>query len=306
MIDLRGSITALITPFRDGAIDWPAFDALIEWQIQSGTHGLVVCGTTGESPTLTHDEHRAILDRAVHVVKGRIPLIAGTGSNSTHEAIDLTRHAEKAGADAVLVVTPYYNKPTQEGLFQHFRAVAQSVSLPLIIYNIPPRCVIDMKPETMARVMAECPNVIGVKDATADLSRIAETRAACGAGFLQFSGEDGSIASFMREGGHGCISVTANIAPAECAAFQNAWQAGDFATVESLDARLACVHKALFVETSPAPVKYACNRLGLCSDEVRLPMVPASAMARQAVDDAMTGCGLMIGEVDAPRRQALA
>jgi 4-hydroxy-tetrahydrodipicolinate synthase len=290
---LRGSITAIITPFKGGEIDWKAFDAFIEWQIASGSHGLVACGTTGESPTLTHDEHRRILERAVAVVKGRIPLIAGTGSNCTRKTAELTKHAQTIGADAALVVTPYYNKPTQEGLYQHYKAVAQSVSLPVIIYNIPGRCVVDMKPETMARARTECANIIGVKDATGDLTRVKQTAAACGADFLQFSGEDGLIADFLKEGGHGCISVTSNAAPAECAALHDAWKSGDRAKFDMLDKKLAPLHKALFVETSPAPIKYTCSRLGLCTDEVRLPMVPASQAARKAVDEAMEAAGLL-------------
>ena len=288
-----GSITALITPFKGGEIDWKAFDDFIEWQIASGSHGLVACGTTGESPTLSHDEHRRILERAVAVVKRRVPLIAGTGSNSTREAVDFTQHAEQIGADVALVVTPYYNKPTQEGLYQHYKMIAESTKLPVIIYNIPPRCIIDMKPETMARVAKVCRNVIGVKDATNDRNRVRQTFDACGEDFLQLSGEDGTIAQFMKEGGHGCISVTSNVAPAECAALHNAWRARDLVKFEEIDKKLAPLHAAMFVETSPAPVKYACSRLGLCTDEVRLPMVPASAHARKCVDAAMEAAGVL-------------
>ncbi len=293
MIRLHGSITALITPFRDNEIDWKAFDDFIEWQIASGSDGLVACGTTGESPTLSHEEHRRILERAIAVVKGRVPLIAGTGSNSTREAVDLTQHAQKIGADAALVVTPYYNKPTQEGLYQHYKAVAQAVTMPVIIYNIPGRCVIDMKPETIARAAKDCANIIGVKDATNDRARVRQTIEACGADFIQLSGEDGTIAQFLGEGGHGCISVTSNVMPADCAALHAAWTKGDKATFEALDRKLAPMHHALFVETSPAPVKYACARLGFGTDEVRLPLVKASAHARQCVDEAMAACGLL-------------
>jgi 4-hydroxy-tetrahydrodipicolinate synthase len=299
MIPLYGSITALITPFRDGAIDWKAFDALIEWQIESGTHGLVACGTTGESPTLSHDEHKAIVERAVRTVKGRVPVIAGTGSNSTREAVDFTRHAESAGADIALVVTPYYNKPTQEGLYQHYKVIARSVSMPIVIYNIPPRCVIDMKPETMARVRTDCANVIGVKDATCDLKRVKQTASVCGDDFIQVSGEDGTVAEFLKEGGVGCISVTSNAAPAECAALHNAWRNGDMATFTRIDAKLQPLHRALFVETSPAPVKYACSQLGFGTDEVRLPLVTASAEARRAVDEAMIKAGLQVRQTEA-------
>jgi 4-hydroxy-tetrahydrodipicolinate synthase len=293
MIRLQGSITAIITPFRDGEIDWKAFDDFIEWQIACGSHGLVACGTTGESPTLSHDEHMRILERAVDVVKGRIPLIAGSGSNSTREAVNLTKHAEQVGADAALVVTPYYNKPTQEGLYQHYKAIAQSTALPILIYNIPGRCVIDMKPETMARVAADCKNIIGVKDATADLARVQQTFDACGPDFIQLSGEDATVGAFLEQGGHGCISVTSNVAPVECAGLHNAWRLADLSTFRSLEARLAPLNQALFIETSPAPVKYACSRLGFGTDEVRLPLVKASEAARHVVDEAMDAAGVL-------------
>ncbi len=288
---LHGSITALITPFKDGAVDWGSFEKLIEYQIAQGSHGLVICGTTGESPTLSHDEHNRIIERAVQIVKGRIPVIAGTGSNCTQEAIESTQHAEQVGADAALLVTPYYNKPTQEGLYVHFKAIHDASSLPLIIYNIPGRSVIDMNTETMAR-LAELPRFIGVKDATGDLNRVAATRAACGAEFLQFSGNDDTALDFLERGGHGCISVTSNVAPALCAQMHEAWEAGDAETARALNERLMPLHHALFVESSPQPAKYACARIGLCTDEMRLPLIPASAAARQAVDEAMEGLEL--------------
>lgn len=289
-----GSITALITPFRNGEIDWQAFDNLVEWQIESGTHGVVPCGTTGESPTLTHDEHRRIVERCVAVVKGRIPVIAGTGSNSTAEAVSMTRFARQAGADAALVVTPYYNKPTQDGLFAHYRAIAETSDCPVIIYNIPGRSVVDMSVETMGR-LAKIPNIIGVKDATADLSRVKKQAAACGKDFIQLSGEDGTVLEFLKEGGVGCISVTSNVAPALCAGMHNAWKAGDTDKAASLHEKIMPLHTALFCETSPQPVKYAASRLGLCADAVRLPLVPASKKARAAVDQAIGEIGLLSG-----------
>ena len=288
----HGSITALITPFYKQAVDWDSLEKILEHQIAQGSHGLVICGTTGESPTLSHDEHNAIIERAVQIVKGRLPVIAGTGSNCTREAIDSTRHAQNAGADAALLVTPYYNKPTQDGLFAHFKAIHDATDLPLIIYNIPGRCVVDMSVETMTR-LAALPRYIGVKDATGDLGRVAATRDACGDDFLQFSGNDDTVLDFLERGGHGCISVTSNIAPALCAQLHEAWEAGDTQTAQAINAQLMPLHHALFCETSPQPVKYACARLGLCSDEMRLPLLPASAAARAAVDAAMDQLGLL-------------
>ena len=282
----KGSFTALITPFADGAIDEDAFRKLVEFQIVSGTHGLVPVGTTGESPTLTHDEHNRVVELCVKQTAGRVPVIAGAGSNSTAEAVELVRHAKSAGAAAALVVTPYYNKPTQEGLYRHYKAINDAVDLPVIIYNIPPRSVIDMSVATMARLF-ELPNVMGVKDATANLARVSQQRAAMGAGFNQLSGEDATALGFMAHGGHGCISVTANVAPRLCADFQNACLAGDYACALLLQDRLMPLHDALFCETSPAPVKYAAERLGLCRAEVRLPIAPASEAARRVVDEAL-------------------
>jgi 4-hydroxy-tetrahydrodipicolinate synthase len=288
----KGSIVALLTPFRNGAVDEKAFQAFVEWQVAQGTHGLVPCGTTGESPTLTHDEHMRVVELCVEASAGRVPVIAGTGSNSTAEAIALSRHAKEADADAVLVVTPYYNKPTQEGLYQHYKAIHDAVDIPIIIYNIPGRSVIDMSVATMAR-LAKLPNVVGVKDATADLTRPLRTRVEIGPEFCQLSGEDATVAAFLAQGGQGCISVTANVAPAQCSALHNAWQAGDWPTVERLRDQLMPLHGALFVETSPGPVKYAASLLGLCSDEMRLPMVPVGEQTRHAVRDAMVKAGVL-------------
>ncbi len=289
----KGYFTALITPFKNGEIDWQAYENLIEWQIEQGISGLVPCGTTGESPTLSHKEHNDIVQRCVGAVKGRVPVLAGTGSNSTAEALEMTQHAKDAGADAALVVTPYYNKPSQEGLFQHYKAI-QEVGLPVIIYNIPGRCVIDMSIETMAR-LAELPNIAGVKDATNDLARPLNTRSIIGPDFRQLSGEDATATGFWAQGGHGCISVTSNVAPALCSAMFTAWEEGDLDTMKDLRDRLAPLHKALFCETSPAPVKYAASKLGLSTDEVRLPLVPASDAARATVDTAMDFAGLLSG-----------
>lgn len=299
----KGSITALITPFRDGAIDWAAFDALIEWQIDQGTHGLVACGTTGESPTLEKDEHYAILERTVAVVKKRIPVIAGTGSNSTATAIQTTRYAEQIGADAALIVTPYYNKPTQDGLYAHFKAVHDATDIPIILYNIPGRCVVDMTNDTIAR-LAELPRIIGVKDATGNLERPALLRDRLGPDFLQFSGDDGTALAFLAAGGHGCISVASNIAPALCAAAQDAWAAGHLDKARALFDRMIQLNKALFSETSPAPVKYAASKMGLCRDEVRLPLVAASPAARAAMDAAMAHTGIGAGDVNPQRSKA--
>jgi 4-hydroxy-tetrahydrodipicolinate synthase len=282
----KGSYTALITPFDNGALDEDAVGKLVEVQIRSGTHGLVPVGTTGESPTLTHDEHNRVVELCIKHAGGRVPVIAGAGSNSTAEAIELVRHAKSVGAAAALVVTPYYNKPTQEGLYLHYKAINDAVELPIIIYNIPPRSVIDMSVATMARLF-ELPNIAGVKDATANLARVSQQRAAMGERFNQLSGEDATALGFMAHGGHGCISVTANIAPRLCADFQNACMAGDYARALQLHDRLMPLHDALFVETSPAPVKYAAERLGLCRAETRLPIAPASENARRVVDAAL-------------------
>ncbi len=288
----KGSLVALITPFRDGKVDADAFQSFVEWQIAEGTHGLVPVGTTGESPTLSHEEHRRVVELCVEAARGRVPVIAGTGSNSTAEAIELTAHAKAAGADAALVVTPYYNKPTQEGLYHHYKAIHDAVDLPIIIYNIPGRCVVDMAVETMAR-LAELPNIVGVKDATNDLARPLRTRTEIGPDFCQLSGEDATVTGFLAQGGHGCISVTGNVAPRLCATLHEAWQKGDLATMGEIRDRLMPLHQALFCETSPAPVKFAASLLGKATDDVRLPLVPATAAARERVRAAMRQAGLI-------------
>jgi len=290
--NFRGSFTALITPFKNGTLDEKAFRNLVEWQIAEGTHGLVPVGTTGESPTLSHDEHEHVVEWCVDQTKGRVPVIAGAGSNSTNEAVKMARHAEKAGADGVLVVAPYYNKPTQEGLYQHFKAINDAVGIPIIMYNIPARSVIDISVDTMKRLY-ELKNIAGVKDATANLARISQQRAAMGPDFNQLSGEDITCLGFMAHGGHGCISVTSNVAPRLCSEFQTACLKGDFATALKLQDKLAPLHINLFIETSPAPAKYAASLLGKCADTVRLPIVPLSEKARPIVRDAMVHAGLI-------------
>lgn len=287
-----GSIPALITPMKNGEIDWPEFDSFVEWQIEQGSNGLVPVGTTGESPTLNHDEHKAVIKRCVEITDGRVPVIAGSGSNSTAEAIDLTAAAQNAGADAALIVTPYYNKPTQEGLIAHYNAILEAVDIPIIIYNIPGRCIIDMSVETMAK-LAKHPNIVGVKDATGDLDRPRQTREVIGEEFCQLSGNDGTATGFLAQGGVGCISVTANVAPHLCAQMHLAWCNGDLALMADLRDRLGPLHDGLFVEASPAPVKYAASRLGLCRDEVRLPLVKASERCRAIVDNALEHAGLL-------------
>ena len=288
----KGSFTALITPFKNGDVDEDAFRRIVEWQIGEGTHGLVPVGTTGESPTLSHAEHKRLVELTVETAKRRVPVIAGAGSNSTREAIDFTKHARKVGADAVLVVTPYYNKPTQEGLFQHFKAINDAVDIPIIIYNIPGRSVIDMSVDTMARCY-ELKNVVGVKDATANLARASQQRAAMGAQFNMLSGEDATALGFMAHGGHGCISVASNVAPRLCAEFQNACLAGDYKAALALQDRLMPLHDALFCESNPGPVKYAASRLGLCSAEARLPLVPITQASQRIVDAALARVGLV-------------
>lgn len=286
-----GSIVALVTPFQDGAFDEAAYRDLIAWHLAEGTSGIVPCGTTGEASTLRHDEHRRVVETCIDAVQGRVPVIAGTGSNATEEAIELTRFAEAAGADAALIVTPYYNKPTQEGLYQHFRAIHDATSLPIIVYNIPARSVVDMSVETMAR-LAQLPRITGVKDATQDLMRPLKTRAAIGDGFCQLSGEDGTVLAFLANGGHGCISVTANVAPAACAELFRAWQAGDAAAALAIHMRLLPLHQALFCESNPVPAKYALSRLGKCRPDVRLPLVPLAAASRGTVEAALAAAGI--------------
>ncbi|ADP71857.1 dihydrodipicolinate synthase [Rhodomicrobium vannielii ATCC 17100] len=291
----KGSFTALITPFEGDGVDYDAFARLVEFQIQSGTHGIVPVGTTGESPTLSHEEHERVVETCIAAAKGRVPVIAGAGSNSTAEAVMLSRHAQKAGADAVLVVTPYYNKPTQEGLYQHFKAVNDAIEIPIIIYNIPGRSVIDMSVATMARLF-ELKNIVGVKDATASPVRASQQRAVLGPDFIQLSGEDGTALAFNAHGGHGCISVTSNVAPKLCSDFQNACLAGDYAKALELHDLLMPLHDALFVETNPVPVKYAASRLGLCKPETRLPLTPLSEASKARVDAALEKVGLLHSE----------
>jgi 4-hydroxy-tetrahydrodipicolinate synthase len=288
----RGSITALVTPFRNGSLDENSLRELIEWQIAEGTGGLVPVGTTGESPTLSHEEHMQVVEWCIEQSRGRVPVIAGSGSNSTSEAVKLARHAEEAGADAVLVVTPYYNKPTQEGLYQHFKAINDAIGIPIIIYNIPSRSVIDMSVETMKRLF-ELKNIAGVKDATANVVRVSQQRAAMGPDFNQLSGEDASAIGFMAHGGHGCISVTSNVAPRLCAEFQRACLRGDYAEALKLQDKLMPLHTNLFIETNPAPAKYALSVLGKCAETVRLPMVLLSEKSKTAVHAAMVHAGLI-------------
>jgi 4-hydroxy-tetrahydrodipicolinate synthase len=288
----RGSITALITPFKNGSLDEKSFRDLVEWQITEGTNGFVPVGTTGESPTLSHDEHKQVVEWCIDQAKGRVPVIAGAGSNATSEAIELAQHAEEAGADAVLVVTPYYNKPTQEGLYQHFKAINDAIGIPIIIYNIPARSVIDMSVDTMRRLF-ELKNIAGVKDATANVVRTSQQRAAMGADFNQLSGEDATALGFMAHGGHGCISVTSNVAPRLCSEFQSACLRGDFPAALKLQDKLMPLHTNLFVETNPAPAKYALSILGKCAETVRLPMVPLTEKSKAVVREAMVHAGLI-------------
>jgi 4-hydroxy-tetrahydrodipicolinate synthase len=288
----RGSFTALVTPFDNGSVDESAFRGLVNWQIAEGTNGLVPVGTTGESPTLSHDEHKRVVEWAIDEAKGRVPIVAGAGSNSTREAIELAQHAEEAGADAVLVVTPYYNKPTQEGLYQHFKAINDAIGIPIIIYNIPARSVIDMSVDTMARLF-ELKNIAGVKDATANVVRVSQQREAMGEDFNQLSGEDATALGFMAHGGHGCISVTSNVAPRLCSEFQAACLRGDYRAALLLQDQLMPLHTALFIETNPSPAKYALSVLDRCKDAVRLPMVTLSDKTKSAVRDAMVHAGLI-------------
>ena len=292
MPPFQGSITALITPFKNGAVDAKTFQRLVEWQIDQGTHGLVPVGTTGESPTLTHEEHTQVIELCIEAAAGRVPVIAGTGSNSTSEAITLTRFAKEAGADGALVVTPYYNKPTQEGLYLHYKAINDAVDIPIIIYNIPGRSIVDMSVETMTRLF-KLPNIAGLKDATANLTRVSQQRAAMGTAFVQLSGEDATALGFNAHGGQGCISVTANIAPALCSEFQLACLGSNFKRALEIQDRLMPLHDALFVESNPGPVKYAAEKLGLCSGETRLPLAPLAAASKAKVDAALAKVGLV-------------
>ena len=288
----KGSIVALITPFRDGQVDEDALRKLVNWHVEQGTDGIVPCGTTGESPTLSHDEHNRVVEIVVKEVSGRIPVIAGAGSNNTAEAIALTQHAQEAGADGVLHVAGYYNRPNQEGLYQHFKAVHDASDLPIIVYNIPPRAIVDILPETMAR-MANLPRIVGVKDATGDVARVSRERLLLGDGFCQLSGEDGTALAYNAQGGDGCISVTANVAPKLCAEFQKACTAGDYVQALGMHENLMPLHIALFLEPSPAGTKYAASLLGLCEAEARLPVVPLTTSTAERVEAALKDVGLL-------------
>ncbi len=288
----KGSIPALVTPFRNGVVDFDALKKLVDWQIAEGSHGLVPVGTTGESPTLSHEEHEAVIEAVVQYAAGRVPVIAGAGSNSTTEAIGLARHAERVGADAVLVVTPYYNKPTQAGLIAHFTALHEACGLPIIIYNIPGRSVVDMMPATMGE-LAKLPRIVGVKDATGRLERVSQQRITCGPEFIQLSGEDATALGFNAHGGRGCISVTANVAPRLCAEFQEATLAGDYARALAWQDRLMPLHEAIFIEPGLCGAKYALSRLGHCGEEVRLPLVEVTEGTRARIDAAMRHAGLL-------------
>jgi 4-hydroxy-tetrahydrodipicolinate synthase len=289
---IKGSIPALVTPFKNGALDLDTLKSLVEWQIGQGSTGLVPVGTTGESPTLSHEEHETVVEVVVRAAAGRVPVIAGAGSNNTAEGIRLIRHAERVGADAALVVTPYYNKPTQAGLIAHYTALHDCCTLPIIIYNIPGRSVVDMSPETMG-ALARLPRIIGVKDATGKIERVSQQRITCGAGFIQLSGEDATALGFNAHGGTGCISVTANVAPKLCAGFQAATLAGDYATALAYQDRLMPLHEAIFLEPGLAGAKYGLSRLGLCSPEVRLPLVGLTEGTKARIDAAMRHAGLL-------------
>jgi len=289
----NGSITALITPFDESGVDKKALADLVEWQIKEGTNGLVPVGTTGESPTVSHAEHRQIVSKVIEIAAGRVPVIAGAGSNSTSEAVALARFAEDAGADGVLSVSPYYNKPNQQGLFEHFKAVAKAIDIPVILYNIPGRSIVEISVETMVRLRAACPNIAGVKDATASMARASLDRQALGADFIQLSGEDITALGYNAHGGRGCISVTANVAPALCASFQGAMAKGDFAKALKIQEKLVPLHAALFIEPNPCGVKYAAQKLGLCSSQVRLPLVDIEEKTKLAIDKALAHAGLI-------------
>lgn len=288
----RGSFTALVTPFKNGSLDEEAFRKLVNWQIAEGTTGLVPVGTTGESPTLSHDEHHKVVEWCVAEAKGRVPVIAGAGSNSTSEAVELAKHAEKAGADAVLVVTPYYNKPTQEGMYLHFKAINDAIGIPIIIYNIPPRSVVDMSVDTMTRLY-ELQNIVGVKDATANLGRVSQQRHAMGPDFIQLSGEDMTALAYMAAGGHGCISVVSNVAPKACSDLMAAVFKGDYAGALKIQDRLVPLHDAVFKEPGVSGAKHGLTLLGRIQEEVRLPLIPVSAPTGQAIRSAMMHAGLL-------------
>jgi len=287
----KGSITALVTPFAQGEVDEDSLQRLIEWQISEGSNGLVPCGTTGESPTLSHNEHKRVVEITIEAARKRVPVIAGAGSNNTVEAIELATHAERAGADGVLIVAPYYNKPSQEGIYQHFKAIDAAIGIPIIVYNIPPRSVVDISVETLARIFRECRNVVGVKDATGNLLRPTLERMACGNEFNLLSGEDMTALGYIAHGGHGCVSVTANVAPHLCAKFQGACLRGDFAAALKLQDQLAPLHRALFLDPNPAGPKFALHLLNRCSLEIRLPLVGTSHPVQKEIESAMRHAG---------------
>jgi 4-hydroxy-tetrahydrodipicolinate synthase len=289
---IRGSLPALVTPFRNGELDLDTLKQLVDWHVEQGSHGIVPVGTTGESPTLSHEEHETVIEVVVQAAAGRVPVVAGAGSNNTREGIRLMRHAEAVGADAALVVTPYYNKPTQAGLIAHYTALHDCCRLPIVIYNIPPRSVIDMTPATMGE-LAKLPRIIGVKDATGKIERVSQQRAACGADFIQISGEDATALGFNAHGGVGCISVTANVAPRLCAEFQEATLRGDYKTALDYQDRLMPLHEAIFLEPGLAGAKYGMSLLGLCSPEVRLPLVGLTDGTKSAIRAAMVHAGLL-------------
>ena len=288
----KGVFTALITPFRDGQLDEDAFVALVERQVAAGVHGLVPVGTTGETATLSHDEHRRVVELCVQTARGRVPVIAGAGSNATHEAIELVGHAKAVGADAALVVTPYYNRPSQEGLYRHYAAINDAVQLPVLVYNVPARTSVDIHNATLAR-LAKLPNIVGIKDATGDMIRASQQRLDCGPDWVMLSGDDPTALGYIAHGGHGCISVTANVAPGPCASVLNACLEGDFAAARMGQDRLVGLHKALFLDASPAPTKFALAQLGLCADETRLPIAPCAEAVRPAILEAMRTAGVL-------------
>lgn len=288
----RGVLPALVTPFRDGAVDEKAFVALVERQIAGGVHGLVPVGTTGETSTLSHDEHRRVVELCVQTAAGRVPVVAGAGSNSTEEAIELAHHAKAVGADATLIVTPYYNRPSQEGMYRHYAAIAEAVQIPVLVYNVPGRTGVDISNETLAR-LARLPNIVGVKDATGDLARASQQRLMCGEGWTMLSGDDPTALGYMAHGGHGCISVTANVAPDQVSAFFNQAMSGQWQAALYSQDRLIRLHKALFTDASPSPTKFAMAHLGLCAEDARLPIVPASEASREEVLAAMRDAGVI-------------
>lgn len=287
----HGSCVALVTPFKKGKVDFDAFQKLVEWHIASGTHGLVPCGTTGETPTLSDSEHKSLIEACIEAAAGRVPVIAGAGSNATDKALELARFAEKSGADGILVVTPYYNKPSQEGMYQHYKTLNDKQGLPIILYNVPGRTGVELSVETVIRLGA-LKRIVAIKDASVDLSRPLQIRTALGDSFIQLSGEDGTVAAYLAQGGHGCISVTANVAPKLCAQLHNSWQKKDYKTFAKVRDALMPLHKTLFAETNPAPAKYCLSKLGKIENSLRLPLLPVSASTRKLLDGAMKAAGI--------------